>query len=100
MCIRFDTATLAASDTAFAGTVSAVDGDQITFDVTTWYVGSGDASVTLTNNGLGDVGTVNPGSEFEVGADWLISANDGAIAGCGYSLPADDAYASDWLSAF
>lgn len=100
MCIQFETAVLAASDTAFDGVVTAVDGDQVTFSVNTWYAGSGEASATLTNNGLGDMGVSGSGSEFEEGARWLISANDGVIAGCGYSLPYDDDFAGDWLSAF
>ncbi len=100
MCIQFDTATLAANELAFDGVVTAVEGDQVTFSVTTWYTGPGGATVTLTNNGLGDVMISGSGSEFEVGARWLVSANDGTIMGCGYSLPYDDDFAGDWLSAF
>jgi len=100
-CIRFELEILAQQELAFDGTVTAIDGEAVTFAVGTWYRGPGDASVTLTEVGLGSGAVTSvPIVDFEVGARYLVSGAGGIVTGCGYSQPYDDAAAADWASAF
>jgi hypothetical protein len=100
-CIRFDLDMLAQQEFAFDGTVTGIDGESVTFDVGTWYRGSGDPNVTLTQVGQGD-GAVMEGIlvDFQVGGRYLVSGAGGVITGCGYSQPWDASAAADWESAF
>jgi len=100
-CIRFDLDTLAQQEYAFDGTVTAIDGESVTFAVGTWYRGSGDASVTLTEVGLGGgVVTSVILVDFEVGGRYLVSGAGGIVTGCGYSQAYDALAAADWATAF
>ena len=100
-CIRFDLELLAQQEFAFEGTVTALEGESVTFDVGKWYRGSGDSSVTLTQVGQGD-GAVLEGIlvDFQVGNRYLVSGAAGVITGCGYSQAWDASAAADWESAF
>jgi hypothetical protein len=100
-CIRFDLELLAQQEFAFDGTVTAIDGETVTFDVSTWYRGAGDASVTLTQVGQGE-GAVMEGIlvDFQVGHRDLVSGAGGVMTGCGYSQAWDASAAGDWASAF
>jgi hypothetical protein len=100
-CIRFDLELLAQQEFAFDGTVTAIDGESVTFDVGKWYRGSGDASVMLTQVGQGE-GAVMEGIlvDFQVGNRYLVSGAGGVITGCGYSQAWDASAAADWASAF
>ena len=100
-CIRFDLELLAQQEFAFDGTVAAIDGESVTFDVGKWYRGPGDASVTLTQVGQGE-GAVMEGIlvDFQVGSRYLVSGAGGVITGCGYSQAWDASAAADWASAF
>jgi hypothetical protein len=101
MCIRFDLDLLAQQELAFDGTVTAIDGESVSFAVDKWFRGPGDASVTLTEPGLGG-GAVLEGIlvDFQVGSRYLVSGKDGVVTGCGYSVPFDEASAADWAAAF
>lgn len=101
MCIRFELEILAQQEMAFDGTVTAVDGESVTFAVGTWYRGPGDASVTLIEPGLGG-GVVTTGSlvDFEVGGRYLVSGDAGVVTSCGYSQAYDASAAADWATAF
>jgi hypothetical protein len=101
MCIRFDLELLAQQPIAFDGTVTAIDGESVTFAVGKWFRGPGDASVTLTQVGQG-AGAVMEGIlvDFRVGDRYLVSGADGVVTGCGFSVPYDAAAAADWATAF
>ena len=101
MCIQFDLEILAQQEVAFDGTVTAIDGEAVTFAVGTWYRGPGDASVTLTEPGLGG-GVTSLGSlvDFEVGGRYLVSGAGGIVTSCGYSQAYDASAAADWATAF
>ncbi len=100
MCIQFDLETLALAEVAFDGTVTAIDGDAVTFAVGHWYRGSGD-SIMLTEYGLGSGAvSLEGGVGFEAGARYLVSGSDGIVTGCGFSQVYNDAAAADWASAF
>lgn len=97
-CIMYDPATLPTFDVVFDGTVTAIDGDQVTFEVGTGWKGV-DGSVTLTVPGT-SVALTGPMPDFEVGGRYLVTAAGGNVNGCGYTLAFDEATAASWAAAF
>jgi hypothetical protein len=97
-CLAYDPANLPTFDIVFDGTVTAVDGDQVTFDVNTDWKGAGD-SITLTAPD-GDVALVGPAPDFEVGGRYLVTAAGSTVNACGYSLDYSAEDAADWAAAF
>jgi hypothetical protein len=97
-CIMYDPATLPTFETVFDGTVTAIDGDQITFNIETGWKGV-DGSVTLTGPGI-SVALTGPMPEFEVGGRYLVTAYGSTINGCGYTLAYDADTAATWAAAF
>ena len=71
-CLVYDPANLPTFDVVFDGTVTAVDGDQVTFDVNEGWKGA-DGSITLTAPAV-DVALVGPLPDFEVGGRYLVTA--------------------------
>ncbi|HEY5889611.1 MAG TPA: hypothetical protein VIW94_02775 [Acidimicrobiia bacterium] len=71
---------------AFAGTVTAIEGETVTLTVDEWYVGGDASSVELSAPaGLEAlIGSI----EFTEGEQYLISAYDGVVNYCGFSGPA------------
>ncbi len=68
---------------AFAGTVTAVDGDRATLTVDEWFVGGDAATVSLlAPSGLE---ALIGGIDFEEGKSYLVSAYDGVVNYCGFS---------------
>ncbi len=97
-CIMYDPALLPTFETVFDGTVTAIEGDQVTFEVGTGWKGA-DGSVTLTVPGT-SVALVGPTPDFEVGGRYLVTAAGSNVNGCGYTLPYDAATAATWAAAF
>jgi hypothetical protein len=97
-CLVYDPANLPTFDIVFDGTVTAVDGDQVTFDVNEAWKGV-DGNVTLTAPDV-DVALVGPMPEFEVGGRYLVTAAGSTINACGYTLDYDAATAAAWAAAF
>ena len=97
-CLAYDPANLPTFDIVFDGTVTAVDGDQVTFDVNEGWKGA-DGSVTLTAPQV-DVALVGPVPDFQVGGRYLVSAAGSDINACNYTLDYDAATAADWAAAF
>lgn len=86
------------AETAFAGTVTAIDGDRVTLNVDSWYRGEEVAQVALI---------APPGMEaliggipFETGGQYLISAQNGTINYCGFSGPLTPEYRVGFETAF
>lgn len=72
---------------AFKGTVTAIDGDQATLAVDTWYRGGTADEVIVT--GPAEAETALLGAvPLEDGESYLISAADGLVRSCGQSGPA------------
>ena len=86
MCLMFDVATLKAMSPALAGTVTSVDGDTVTLDVTKVYAGADVDRVVVTQPG-GASAVALDGVAFEEGKSYLVTAADGTVNGCGYSGP-------------
>lgn len=97
-CLMYDPATLPTFETVFDGTVTAVDGDRITFDVNTGWKGVDD-SVTLTAPDA-SIALTGPAPDFKVGGRYLVTAAGSNINTCGYSLDYDAATAATWAAAF
>jgi hypothetical protein len=97
-CIRFDVELLKAEPVAFAGTVTDVQPGSVTLDVTKWFKGGTADTVTVTTR---DGGTIAlDGVEFVQGKDFLVSADQGTVATCGYSGPEDPTLRKAFEDAF
>jgi hypothetical protein len=97
-CLVYDPANVTTMDVAFDGTVSAIDGDQVTFTVNTGWKGA-DGTITLTAPDV-DAALVGPLPDFEVGGRYLVTAAGTTINACGYTLDYDEGTANDWAAAF
>jgi hypothetical protein len=97
-CIRYDPSILPTFDIVFDGTVTAIDGDQVTFNVKTGWKGA-DGSVTLTAP-ESNIAITGPAPEFKVGGRYLVSAAGSTINTCGYTLDYDADTAAAWAAAF
>lgn len=85
MCMRVEPETLAQMQMAFSGTVSSVDGDQVTLDVDKWYKGGDADQVVLTQQTAEQMVALEGGVQLEQGKRYLITAHDGTVNGCGFS---------------
>lgn len=97
-CLAYDPSILPTFEIVFDGTVTAVDGDQVTFQVETGWKGVDD-SITLTAPDT-DIALLGPMPEFEVGGRYLVTAAGSDINACGYTLDYDAETAADWAAAF
>ena len=98
MCLAFSLDELAMRDFAFDGTVTAVDGDQVTFTVNESLIGNAAGSVTLTAPDTSQT-ALEGGIPLEVGGRYLVSGDDGIVWGCGFTQPYDESTAAEWASA-
>jgi len=97
-CLRYEPSILPNFETVFDGTVTAIDGDQITFDVNTGWKGA-TGTVTLTAPSA-SIGLIGPAPDFKVGGRYLVTAAGSDIGSCGYTLDYDAATADAWAAAF
>ena len=97
-CLAYDPANLPTFDIVFDGTVTAVDGDQVTFDVNEGWKGA-DGSITLTAP-IAEITLTGPMPDFAVGGRYLVTAAGSNINSCGYTLDYDASTAADWAAAF
>ncbi|MEW6223649.1 MAG: hypothetical protein AB1627_03375 [Chloroflexota bacterium] len=97
-CLVYDPASLPTFEIVFDGTVTAVDGDQVTFDVNTGWKGA-DGTITLTAPDANPALT-GPLPEFAVGGRYLVTAAGSTINACGYTLDYDAQTAAEWGAAF
>jgi hypothetical protein len=87
-CVMFDVQFLAQMPVALAGTVTAIDDEQVTLDVDRWYKG-GDADEVTVAVAPGQTSAALDGVDFREGERYLISATGGTVNGCGFSGPAE-----------
>ena len=97
-CLVYDPANLPTFDVVFDGTVTAVNGDQVTFEVNEDFKGAGD-SITLTAPVV-DPALVGPLPDFQVGGRYLVTAFESTINACGYTVDYDAETAASWAAAF
>jgi hypothetical protein len=98
ICLAFSLDELAMRQFAFDGTVTAVDGDQVTFDVTESFIGDMSGSVTLTAPDFAQT-SLEGGIELVQGERYLVSGDENIVWGCGFTQPYSDAAAAEWASA-
>jgi hypothetical protein len=92
--------TLANRDFAFDGTVTAIDGDQVTFDVGQSFAGDVAGSITLTASGMtGTSVTSAGGPNLAVGERYLVAGDESFAWACGFTQPYDEAVAASWAQA-
>ena len=97
-CLVYDPANLHNFDSVFDGTVTAVDGDQVTFKVNEGWKGA-DGSTTLTARPV-DIAISGTLPAFKVDGRYLVTALDTTISACGYTLDYDADQAAAWAAAF
>jgi hypothetical protein len=99
-CIQFSPEELArVAELAFEGTVTAVDGPEVTLTVSEWFKGGEPATEVVLNAPLGMEALIG-GIPFEVGGQYLISAQDGNVNYCGFSGPSTPEYRAAFETAF
>lgn len=85
---------------AFDGTVSAINGDKVTFTVGTAYRGAAGGTITLDAPGMtGATITSAGGPNLAVGERYLVAGDDQFVWACGYTQPYDAAVAAEWAAA-
>jgi len=75
---------LAGAEVAFAGTVTAIDGDVVTFSPTETYAGESAEEIEIVGMSP-DIRALTGQPEFVVGGTYLVSATDGQMSACGFS---------------
>ena len=100
-CIQFTTEQLAQAADAFSGTITAVADGSVTITVDHWYKASGAKADVVTLTADTTAGAVNElGVQFTQGAEYLVSATDGHVNGCGYSGEATAELKAAFTTAF
>ena len=97
-CMVPNAAALSTVDVAFDGTVTAIDGDQVTLEPTSWFAGEPTDVVEVTAPDYAQ--TDIPYVEFQVGDRYLVSASDGQVTVCGFSGAYSDDLAAIYAEAF
>lgn len=97
-CMVFDVGILAGMPMAFEGTVTAVEGGQITMKVDRWFKG-GDATTVELSAPTGLEGLI-AGIDFVAGGQYLITAAEGTVNYCGYSGPSSPELLAAFQAAF
>jgi hypothetical protein len=75
---------LATQELAFAGTVTAIEGDTVTLETTTSYAGDVGDTVEVTAPPA-DLQAMLLATDFQVGGEYLVSATGGQVSVCGFS---------------
>lgn len=89
--------TLENRDFAFDGTVTAIDGDAVTFTVVETFAGDVTDPVTLTATAMtGTSVTSAGGTSLAVDQRYLVAGDETFAWACGFTQPYDPAVAADW----
>lgn len=83
-CAMPSAETLATFDTAFAGTVTSLDGGTATLSVDQWYAGDAGDTVTVESPSK-DLQDLLLAVDFEQGKTYLVSATDTRVTLCGFT---------------
>lgn len=100
-CVEtYSSDTLANRDFAFDGTVTAIDGDSVTFTVNEAFQGDLGESITLQAPGMtGTSVTSAGGPSLTQGNRYLVAGDDQFVWACGFTQPYDEALAAEWAEA-
>ena len=80
--------TLASFETAFAGTVTSLDGGTATLSVDEWYAGEEAATVTVASPNQ-DLQDLLMAVDFQEGKTYLVSATGDRVTLCGFTAEED-----------
>jgi len=84
---------------AFDGTVTAIDRDEVTFDVTEAFRGVAGDRITLTATGMtGTVISSVGGPSLMPGGRYLVAGDDHFVWACGFTQDFDPNVAAAWRS--
>lgn len=83
-CAVPSAATLSTFDTAFAGTVTSIDGGTATLAVEEWYAGDEASTVSVTSPSK-DLQDLLLAVDFEEGRTYLVSAAGERVTLCGFT---------------
>lgn len=86
-------------ETAFLGTVTAVDDETVTLEVERWYTG-GDVDVVEVLNPPAFGVALEGQPELDPGRRFLITAVEGRVTACGFSAPYSEGLERMFLRAF
>ena len=90
---------IALQQTAFEGTVTALDDRLVTLSVEHWYRG-GDADQVTIAATPAYLRALLQGADFEMGERYLVSASDGTVSVCGFTAPYSDELAALYAEAY
>ena len=99
-CVEtYDLDTLTHREYAFDGTVTSVDGQDMTFQVNEWFTGGDDDTVTLDHQGYAGMLFAPEGPALEPGTRVLVAGDGGFVWSCGFTQAYDQALAEQWRTA-
>ena len=100
-CVEtYSSDTLANRDFAFDGTVTAIDGDSVTFTVNEVSKGDLGESITLQAPGMTGTSVTSAGGlSLTQGDRYLAAGDDQFVWACGFTQPYDEAMAAEWAEA-
>lgn len=84
-CAVPSAAILSGFDTAFAGTVTSIDGGTATLSVDEWYAGDDQASTATVTSPSKDLEDLLLAVDFEQGKSYLVSADGERVTLCGFT---------------
>jgi len=101
MCVEtYSLESLENREVAFDGTITAVNGDEITFDVGEWFKGGSGGETTLEGAGtLGGLTSASSGIPLDAGTRLLVAGDGGFAWGCDFTQPYDASIAAAWRAA-
>ncbi len=85
-CRMVSAEALATLETAFAGTVTEVGEDAVSFEVDRWYAG-GEVDRVEVLNPPGFGAALEGSPELEAGQRYLVTAAQGRVTACGFTAP-------------
>jgi hypothetical protein len=87
---------LQARDFAFGGTVTAIEGDQVTFSIDESFIGPDD-QVTLSAPELtGETAIMLGSPALEIGSRYLVAGDNNTVWTCGFTQTYSTELAADW----
>ncbi len=88
-CLPFDVNFLADMPVAFAGTATEVTATSVTLEVDRWYrTDSEETDLVDVTVAADNTSAALDGVEFVTGQQYLVTATNGTVNGCGFSGPA------------
>ena len=88
-CMAPNVRVLRAQEVAFEGTVTGIDGADVTLEVSRWYAGE-ETDLAVVQAPAEGMVALGYGTELVQGEDYLVSATDGEVTLCGFTGPVSD----------